>query len=313
VTRGGIRAVVAWVFGVAVVSFGTVFVVSRWEELFPIIARIGAGSVGLASLFASLAGLCGVLAWREIWPAFGARFSLIISAKYFFVSQVGKYIPGSVWSIAAQAHMTTRWRIPVRTSVIVGLVALAVSIAVALALGSASVFLLGEQVRSSYWWVAALAIVLAAALAPPALTRLVSRGLAILRRPPARHMNWTWGQTSRMAVLNLGFWLFAGAHFWVILVALGADPVSSLVPAVAGFAVSFALGVMFIPAPAGIGVREVALVLFLSSVVGENDAIAAALVSRIVLAFVDFVWAGVGALLPTSDLAVVVAVDDADQ
>ncbi|QOD93253.1 lysylphosphatidylglycerol synthase domain-containing protein [Chryseoglobus sp. 28M-23] len=276
---------------------------SRWAELSVILRGIDFPLVIVSVALAILANACAVFAWGQIWPGFGIHFSLRASIKYFFVSQAGKYLPGSVWSIAAQAQLTTRWRIPVLTSVIVGLLALAVSMMVALVIGSASVLFLGDAILGAYWWVSSLALAAIVALSPPVMTRLIRLVLRVLRRPASLD-GLSWARTARVTALNVGFWVIVGTHFWVILVALGADPLESLLPAIAGFAIAFALGVLFVPAPAGAGVREAALVFFLAESVGPTDALAAALVSRVVLAAVDIGLAGIGASLSVEEGAV---------
>jgi uncharacterized membrane protein YbhN (UPF0104 family) len=62
-------------------------------------------------------------------------------------------------------------------------------------------------------------------------------------------------------------------------------------------AFAVAVGVIFIPAPAGAGIRDVALVAALSSGLGATDALAAALASRVMLVVVDLVLAGLGAVI----------------
>jgi uncharacterized membrane protein YbhN (UPF0104 family) len=57
--------------------------------------------------------------------------------------------------------------------------------------------------------------------------------------------------------------------------------------------VGFALGVLLIPFPAGLGVREFVIGLMLASVVGAPTAVAAALVSRVIFAIADFSMAGI--------------------
>ena len=51
----------------------------------------------------------------------GAALPLREGLATFFVGQLGKYIPGSVWSIGAQAQMAARRSVPPRVTVAAGL------------------------------------------------------------------------------------------------------------------------------------------------------------------------------------------------
>ncbi len=48
-----------------------------------------------------------MLAWRRVLADLGSPLHLAPAGGVFFVGQLGKYLPGSVWSIVAQAEMGT--------------------------------------------------------------------------------------------------------------------------------------------------------------------------------------------------------------
>jgi hypothetical protein len=66
------------------------------------IRRVGV----LASLASFAAGLLGVAAtypaWRQVLAGLGPRFPWGAGARVFFASQLGKYLPGSVWPVLLQ-------------------------------------------------------------------------------------------------------------------------------------------------------------------------------------------------------------------
>jgi uncharacterized membrane protein YbhN (UPF0104 family) len=103
-----------------------------------------------------------------------------------------------------------------------------------------------------------------------------------------------------------------GISFWLIGRALFAAPLRDLAIYIGAFAAAWAVGVIAIYAPGGLGVREAVLVAILRGKVGSADALVLAAASRVVLALVDVVLAGSGALLlrrsvdhPPSDAAVI--------
>ena len=52
------------------------------------------------------------LLWLRLMPSLGAPLPLVDGSAIFFVGQLGKYIPGSVWSIGAQADLARRHAVP---------------------------------------------------------------------------------------------------------------------------------------------------------------------------------------------------------
>jgi len=282
-------------YGFALVALvgGALFIVPRWSEFVLVLGRTDPVLLALSIVPALVASGLAVGAWRLIWPGLGYEFSFRAATKMFFISQAGKYIPGSVWPVAAQAAMTSRWRIPARVSVVVGILALAVAIATGLLVGSLSFLGVSGEARREYWWVALLVIAMVVLLLPPVLQRVTALALRLTRREPIVLSGIGWRRQGVVSLVDALYWVAAGVHFWVILVALGADPMSTFLPAVAGFAISFCVGILFVPAPAGLGVREAALVIALAGTVGAADALAAALISRVILALIDFALAGV--------------------
>jgi uncharacterized membrane protein YbhN (UPF0104 family) len=97
----------------------------------------------------------------------------------------------------------------------------------------------------------------------------------------------------RSAGFQAGTWVAGGLHLWLIVVALGGDPAHTMVPCLAAFPLGFCVGILLVPVPAGLGVREFVLTLMLSAVTANSIALLAAVVSRVLYAVGDFVLAGV--------------------
>ena len=64
------------------------------------------------------------------------------------------------------------------------------------------------------------------------------------------------------------------------------------------YAVAWLVGILTMIAPAGMGIRELALGLLLSTLVGEGTAFTLAVGIRFWLLIVELVWVGLGTLLP---------------
>jgi len=89
------------------------------------------------------------------WRRFGLDAALPVAAanRVFFLGQLGKYLPGSVWSFLAQADLATRHKVT-RKAVLAGSV-LGAALSVGVGLALAIVFLPfgSREALHRYWWV----------------------------------------------------------------------------------------------------------------------------------------------------------------
>ncbi len=102
-------------------------------------------------------------------------------------------------------------------------------------------------------------------------------------------------KASGWCVLN---WLGLGLHVYLLARPFGAGGAQALLAAVGGTALAVCAGILFIPAPAGAGIRDAVLVLTLTPSIGATHALAVALLSRAILIVVDLVLAGLALLVP---------------
>lgn len=284
--------VVKYLFGAAVLVFGIYYIASRWGEVSRAFERMNPALTVIAFLLVIAALSCSLLAWWVLWPAFHARLHLRHAARVFFVSQLGKYLPGSVWPIAAQAQMAAEVGVSRAASVVLSLVGMLVSVAVGLGFGAILVPFIDAGLLSQYWWLAALGVLFIVCLLPPVLTVGVKLVLRVLRRAGSP-FSYTGGVAVRAACTQWGAWIAGGLHLWVLVVALGGSPWATLVPCLAAFPLAFCIGILLIPVPAGLGVREAVITLMLSAVTASSVALTAAVVSRVLYALGDFAMAGI--------------------
>lgn len=251
------------------------------DEIGEALGRIGGLQVA-GSLALVVVGLVATgFLWTWILGALGHRLPVRSAFSVFFVGQLGKYLPGSVWSFGVQAQGARRYGVPMRATVAASLVFLGINVASSVAIG-AGLALAGGITTDVPTWVQVVALVGSlVALTPPALT-LVCRLVA--------------GIPVRLGLKVWAAWLVAMAVAWGLylgaLALLLPDPGTDAWFAVAaGFLVGYATGVLVILAPAGLGAREAAFVVLAEPAVGVATATAIALISRIVWTIGDVVVA----------------------
>ncbi|WP_007516089.1 lysylphosphatidylglycerol synthase domain-containing protein [Pseudofrankia saprophytica] len=296
--KGGPRA---WlVRGALLVAAGLLVatLVSRWHEVSASLRELSVvGVVGSGVATVVAVGLT-VLSWRAVLAGLGARLPLRAATRIFFVGQVGKYIPGSVWPVLAQMELSRDYGVARPRSAAASLIVLALAVPCGGLVAAATLPFVSRDALTSYWWAFAAAAAFALLLLPPVLRRLLALAFRLLRRPamtepvPAR------------AVLAGAGWLVVsfgcyGAATFLLARDLGASVGGPrlLALAVGGYALSWTAGFLVLVLPAGLGVREAVLVLALSPALARDPALVLALVSRLFATVADLVWAGVGVAL----------------
>lgn len=276
-------------FVAATLVLGADYVADSWGDIHHALARIGAGA-SLAALACVLASLTAAMwVWRTLLAGMGSPLSFRIAGRVLFVGQLGKYLPGSVWPVLAQMELATEHDVPRHHTAAASVLNMIVSLLAALVTGLVTLPFTGGVAQ--YWWAFLIAVPLVACLYPPVLNAMMRCGFKLLNRPQLERP-----LSGRVIAVAMGWsfvsWLCYGLQIWILMVRVGASPVTALPLSIGAFAFAFAVGFVIVLAPAGAGFREILLVALLSPVVGSGPATAVALVSRAATFLADMVTAG---------------------
>lgn len=249
--------------------------------------------LGFALLAACVNLLLAALSWRCLVPAASGPLGPAISARIFFLSQLGKYLPGGVWNFVAATELGRAAgfaRAPILASFIL---ALLVGAGSGLALALLAVpQALGDLAMPEWLPFALFVAAVAALFARPLLQRALAGRLAGIAPPAAPALVLS-------ALLAIAGWLAAGLMVCALLVALGIEPdFSLLVTATGAYALAWIAGFAVVVAPAGIGAREAVLIAVLASRVDLAEASAAAILARAVVTAADLLAALATASIP---------------
>ena len=253
------------------------------------------GQLSPASLAGALVAVVGgilatFLCWREILADLGARLPVVAGARVFFLGQLGKYLPGSLWPVMAQMELGRDHRVPERASASAVGVFLLLLVGTGLAVAEATAPLLGADAVHAYWWLLAVLPVALLVTVPPVLNRLLALGMRLARRPPLPAPLSARG-ILRAAGWALVSWLAYGLHVWVLAGQLAPAGPLLLARATGAFAAAWCAGFLLVVVPAGAGVGEAALVLLLGGVLTRPQATVVAVVSRLLFVIGDLGWA----------------------
>ncbi len=288
-------------FGLAALAFGVVFVVGHWSQVRDALTTAHPGWIVLAALFAVAGQWVAALGLGPALGAVAPRPPQLEVIRVYFVSQLGKYIPGAVWPIVAVVAMCRRFGIAPRAAAVGGSLATLFALTTGASVGVVFVLVAATGSTVGLLWLLLLVPLLVVLMHPRVLTAIVNRLLRLLRREPV-----ALNLGGRTLAAALGWpalsWLLLGAHCWALVVAFDGPTWSSLPGSIGGFALAYVAGVVAVFAPAGAGVREAVLAASLAGVTsdasfGHTQIVVVVLVSRVMLAVLDFAEAGAATLL----------------
>lgn len=225
------------------------------------------------------------------------------ATRIWAVSNLGKYVPGKVWSIAAMSVMA-------RTSGVSPLVAAGSSVLtqlVTVAAGIGVVLLAGAGMLQSPITAFAITAIIAVALAliPTILPRAGKLASSLSGRDfalPIIPAKIVW-MTAISAVLS---WVLYGISFKLFARAVLGSAAGGTTSYIAVYAASYIIGFLALFAPGGAVVRESAMVtgMVRLGLSGQADALAVAVASRLWLTVTEvlpgLVYLAIGKRLPPS-------------
>jgi len=295
VSSGGVRRVARWLLGLIAVALLLAAVASQWDAVVDGFGQLDPLAVISAFLLVVSGLVANMLSWRAVLAGLGSRLPVPVAGRVYLLAQLGKYLPGSVWPVLAQAELGRDHGVPRLRSGVAAVAALVVGLTVGAVLAAGALAATATAELRSYAW--ALLVVPAGLvlLHPRVLQWLLDHAMRLMRRESQAHR--VDGRALFESVAwSAAMWLLFGAHVWVLAASLGASGAVVPVLSVGAYAAAWVVGFLFVFAPAGAGPREVVLVLALSPVLPQGAALALALTSRALMLLGDLVSVG-GAVL----------------
>lgn len=280
-------------FVLVMVALGVWTVVKEWSGFKTGLDRIGP-LAGIEALLCVLVGLAlNLQVWRGLMAAAGSRLSVRAASRVFFIGQLGKYLPGSVWPVLTQMELGRAYKVPRERSATVAIVTMTIGLASGLLATLVGVPFMASDKTGTYWWAFLFIPVLLVVLHPRVLNPILRRGLRIIGRPAPEYP-----LTLRTVLAAIGVnvlsWFANGLQIWVMAVRLGATGGHTLLACIGVYAFAWCVGFLVVIAPAGAGVRDPILIATLTPMVGSlGAATAITLVSRLITIVGDLLGAAV--------------------
>ncbi|WP_156162365.1 lysylphosphatidylglycerol synthase domain-containing protein [Demequina iriomotensis] len=285
------KAALRWAFLAVAVGLLAWAVASSWDEVSAALRDLTWGAIAGAAAACVVALGVNAMSWRAVMRAIGLTATVPEALRVFLLSQVGKYVPGSVWPVLAQAEFARDHGVSRARAMTGSIVAMVVGVVTAGVVSAVGLVAAVPGALATYWWVLVVAAGLATMLVPPVLARVVALAFRITRRTeePARIGGRALLASAGWSVL---MWALLGLQAWLLLREISGE--GDLLIATGAFAFAWLVGFLVVIAPAGAVVREATLVLALGPVATPAQALSLALVSRFLMTAADGIGLAVG-------------------
>ena len=291
VSRRSLFLAAQWIFAGVIVWFAVVALRGQWDAAGERLATIRPqwGPIALATVLVLATYVLLIDTWRRIVIAAGETLSFADAARIWFISNLGKYVPGKVWSIAAMSVMARERDVSPITaagsSVLIQVVTVAAGTGVVLVAGAQA---LDEPLAAASLGIGILTMLAVVPFALPAAGRLLA---SITGRPvavPQISASTVWWATAR-SILS---WIAYGIAFQFFVEGVLGSATGATSSYIAVYAASYIIGFLALFAPGGAVVRESAMVsgMLRLGLAGQADALVVAVASRL--------WLTVTELLP---------------
>ena len=256
--------------GIQVVAVAAVLVyvarriASQWGELASLQQSINVDWPMVAA--SALIVLCSyavlIWTWQQTVRAWGERLGFRDASRIWFVSNLGRYVPGKIWQIGAMGMLAQRVGVSpvaaIGSSLVISIVNVLAGVAIAVALG------VGSAAGQAAWWAAPLIGVLAAGvIAAPWILPVAVRAASVILRRQLQTPKLPHSAIWKAAIGCSAAWLLYGIAFRLLHISLLGHATGDIARSTAAFTGSYIAGFLFLPAPGGIGIREDFLQRFL--------------------------------------------------
>lgn len=281
---GGLR-----LFGIllALIAVGfCVYALARdWDRVSSSLRDSDPMSLGIAIVFSAASMFWLAVLWQRCLLALDVAVPLPEVAVWYFVGELGKYIPGGVWQVIGRSELAHRSR-GVRRSTSYASTLLSYGV---MCMGAAvlcavmSPFLATGSDGTSWAWVFAPALVLVPVAVHPMVVAAGVRVASKISRRSIGIQPLPWRTMLQLVLWSVPAWFFLGAASAALAQGLGIE--ANLLRVALAAVAAWVVGFLAVPVPAGAGVREVTFATL--SGLAAGPAVAIALLARVVLIGVD--------------------------
>ncbi|MGR7000373.1 hypothetical protein ACU686_23825 [Yinghuangia aomiensis] len=208
---------------------GIVYIVlGNWDEVAKTLDELPWYSVACSGFVLLVGMFVGTLSWQQLVDGMGKPIGVLKGAQIQLVSQLGKYVPGSVWTYVLQLELGRKAQVSRARIFTASLLYVIISVVTALLLGVLALPVVLKDAPGAAWAFLLLPIGFAG-LHPKVLARTGEFTLRLLKRPPVK-LRLTWGLVGRSAGLASFAYVLFGVHLWILARGVAPADLQQLLP-----------------------------------------------------------------------------------
>jgi hypothetical protein len=229
------------------------------------------------------------IGWKSILKGIGVSLPFFKSLKIIFYSQLGKYLPGKIWTWAGRIYFCQQLGIPTSKTFLSMVLELALTTISGILIFLVALLISPEfKINIHPFFLIIVVIISFTIIHPKVLTRIINFFLYLLKKEPIK-IELNFSEICFIMGCYFIIWFCFGIAFYFLINSVTFIAPSKILIITGSFAISNTVGVMALFAPAGLGVREGILSLLLSNFFPLSLAI--------LLSFLCRIWITVGELV----------------
>jgi hypothetical protein len=233
--------------------------------------------------FLILALLLQVRVWKANLKVTGGSIAFWPAFKLYYLANVGRYIPGKIWSVMGFIHLGQKANLPAHQTVGAMVLGLVASLISGFLLGGVFIWLAHLPALDIPVWLPLALLAGGVALMHPRLSNFVLKIAARITKREIPPYPYTFSSLLKLLGLYGAVWLFYSISFALLVMSVKQLTQAEFIFCLGVFPVSYGLGFLAWLSPAGWGAREGGITLLLSQILPTYLAVAVALTSRVIL------------------------------
>jgi glycosyltransferase 2 family protein len=270
-----------------------------WSELRNSNTTLHFEWLAVSTAFAAAAMTWIAVTWRHVMRLCGCELPTSTTVGAYFLGEIGKYVPGAIWPVVGRGELARQQRQnrnleaereTIYESVLLSLAYLFLAGLVVAFMGIAASGFNGG-------WPLLLLLILPAGLAalhPQIATPMLEKAQQLTRGKFKAPNLPKWSVSAHMIARYIPAWVFVVGSSWAASRAISLSiPLMLLIGATC---LGWVAGFVFLPAPGGLGPRELVFTLLLGNSIRPGQAALFAVATRISFIAVDALGAAIGAV-----------------
>lgn len=239
----------------------------------------------VASIITLASFIFPVFAWRFLVLKLGGKIKIKDSLEVWFISNLGRYIPGKIWQLTGLVHLAKKKGVSYQITTTSMVFAQIIFIGLGLLFGF---FVFSEKYDIPNYLPIGSTVIFVILLIFPNLIKKLIEKLAKFVKKDVVIENIKSGDILKYTLLLLINWLFMGISFYIFLLSFSSVETKDIFDVIAILPATWTIGLIAVFAPGGIGVREGLMTLTLTGICSTEIALVVPWLHRIFMTILEF-------------------------